>query len=88
MLQEDCVRRFPAIYGKAVVTDRMMCAGSSSVNSCRHDSGGLLVVRNPEGSYSLAGILGPGITCDSSGNVGIFTKIPAVNDWLVENMIE
>ena len=78
----ECVRR----YGR-IATDRMLCADSSSEQTCRIDSGGPLVVRNTDGSYSLAGIFSVGMICSSRDTVGIFTNITAVGDWLAETMI-
>lgn len=82
----DCVSRYGIRYGKRLVTDRMLCAVSSSEESCRPDSGGLLVVRSPGSFYSLAGILSIGLICDSGGSLGVFTNITALNDWLVETI--
>ena len=79
----DCVRR----YGRTVVTDRMLCAATRSKEPCRTDSGGPLVVRSPNGSYSLAGILSVGMICSHTDNVGVFTNISAVHDWLADTMI-
>ena len=45
------------------------------------------MVRGPDGSFMLAGISSVGMVCGSGDNMGIFTNITAVNDWLVDTMI-
>ena len=66
----------------------MLCAFAhpGDEETINPDSGGLLLVRRPDGSYALAGILSRGVFYDSVSNLGIFTKISAVNDWLVHTM--
>ena len=78
----DCVTR----YGDTLVTDRMLCAASNSEQPFKADPGGLLVVRSPEGSYSLAGIFEMGIIHGRHGDSGMFTNITAVSDWLADVM--
>lgn len=83
MPHSECVGR----YGSTVVTDRMLCAASSSDRSCFTDPGGPLVVRGPDGSYTLAGIFSSGMRCSNRDDVGIFTNITAVHDWLADTMV-
>ena len=45
------------------------------------------MVRSSEGSYTLAGISSMEMICGSDDNIGVFTNIRTVNDWLVKNMI-
>lgn len=80
MPHSDCVSR----YGSGFVTDRMLCAASSNPNSCLSDRGGPLVVRGPDKSYSLAGIVLRRMGCGSRDYVGAFTNITAVYDWLTD----
>lgn len=82
MPRSKCVSR----YGKAV-TDRMLCAASSSNSSCWSDPGGPLVVRGPDGSYSLAGIFSGGMGCNIRDHIGIFTNITAIRNWLTDYVI-
>ena len=82
MHHEDCLSR----YGSRVVTDQTLCATTNSEGSCQIDSGGLLVVRSSDGSYSLAGIYSLGMISSSHDNIGIFTNITAVSEWLAKNM--
>ena len=74
-------------YGGDVVTDRVSCATFSSEELCHSDSVGPLVVRSPDGSYSLAGIPAVGMLCSNRDKIAVFTNITAVNDWLVSNMV-
>lgn len=84
MAHRDCVSK----YGARLVTDGMLCANSTSEQPCKADSGGLLVTRSPEGSYSLAGIFSVGMIRSGHDNLGIFTNITAVSGWLADIVFE
>lgn len=83
MPHSECVSR----YGRGFVTDRMLCASTTSKGLCQTHSGGPLVVRRPDGSYSLAGILSAGMRCSTRDSVGLFTNMSAMYDWLHNNMV-
>ena len=83
MAHRECERRL----GRAVMTDRVLCASARSEEACQADPGGLLVVRSPDGSYSLAGIFSVGMICSSSENIGVFTNISVVRNWLADSII-
>lgn len=75
------------VLSKGYVTDQMLCASGSSEESCQINSGGPLVVRSSEGSYSLAGIHSQRITRDRSNRIGIYTNITALHDWLANYLV-
>ena len=83
MAHRECVRRL----GRAFVTDQVLCASTRSKEACQADSGGLLVVRSPDSSYSLAGIFSVGMICGSSEGIGVFTNISVIRDWVADTMI-
>ena len=83
MAHGDCVKQL----GRAAVTDRVLCAASRSEEQCQTDSGGPLVVRSSDGSYFLAGIFSVGMICSNSDNIGVFTNISVVRDWLTDAML-
>ena len=87
MPHSECVSRYDSRYSSRARRDWKLCATSSSREWCRSDPGGPLVVRSPDGSYSLAGIASKGMGCDSHDDVAIFTNIAAVYDWLTDYVI-
>ena len=80
MSHKDCIRE----QGRRFVTDRMLCATTSTDKVCLTDSGGPLVVCNLYGTYSLAGIFSMGMGCNYHHGVGVFTNIMGVRDWITE----
>ncbi len=65
-----------AVYGLALVTDLMLCAGEpeGGKDSCSGDSGGPLV---DEGTNVLVGIVSFGYQCALAGYPGIYTEVAA-----------
>jgi putative cell wall-binding protein len=64
----------------------MMCAGlpSGGTDSCSGDSGGPAIVTTDGVAY-LAGITSHGLsTCAQAGYPGIYTRVSAYNDWILE----
>ena len=83
MDHNDCVSQF----SRGHVTDQMLCASSRSDRLSQSDSGGPLVIRSPDGSYSLAGVLSMGMGREIYDDIGVFTNIAAVRDWMADYMI-
>lgn len=69
------------------MTDEMLCVIPNSQDSCVTDLGGPLVVRSPDGSYSLAGVFSAAMRCTSDHNFGFFISVAAVRDWLADYMV-
>jgi len=70
------------------ITPRMMCAGLLDVggkDSCQGDSGGPAVVLE-KGVYVQAGIVSWGIGCAEPQYPGVYTRVSAVSDWVIETM--
>ena len=79
MAHSDCVSRFGSY-----ITNQMLCATSSDADSCLTNPGGPLVVRSPDGSYTIAGIFSAAMKCSSHDNVGVFISVTAVHNWLAD----
>lgn len=62
----------------------MLCIVSSSEEFRQTDPGGPLVVQGTDSAYMLAGILSRGMGCNNRDDVGVFTNIAAVRDWIAE----
>ncbi|XP_059538087.1 complement C1s subcomponent [Myotis daubentonii] len=72
-----------------VFTDNMICAGDQKgVDSCEGDSGGALVLQDPDKSnpkFYVAGLVSWGPQC---GTYGIYTKVKNYIDWIKKTMQE
>lgn len=77
--QEACSRAYANVR---TVTDRMLCAGyeEGGKDSCQKDSGGPLVEGN-----KLVGVVSWGVDCGSRGQPGVYSRVAAVRDWIMEN---
>jgi secreted trypsin-like serine protease len=72
------------------VTENMLCAGEDGKDSCQGDSGGGLLVYDPdekteEYGYSLAGVVSFGRGCARPEFPGVYTKVSNYQDWIEEN---
>jgi trypsin len=68
------------------VSDRMICAGFElgGKDSCSGDSGGPLVVKDPSGQMKLIGIVSWGEGCARPNKYGVYEKVSAGFDWIVQ----
>ncbi|XP_043223132.1 venom protease-like [Amphibalanus amphitrite] len=76
-------RRFPAGFQGTVV-----CAESRDAeprDACRGDSGGPLMALS-DGSYQLVGVVSGGLGCGNPQFPGVYTKVAAYRDWIVEQL--
>ncbi|XP_043235315.1 clotting factor G beta subunit-like [Amphibalanus amphitrite] len=77
----------------AGLTDSVLCAtggggggGELARDACRGDSGGPLVRRLADGSYQLVGIVSAGVGCGNPEFPGLYTRISAHIDWILQNI--
>ena len=73
------------------VDSSQICAGdmkTGGVDSCQGDSGGPLMLKQPDGSWSLAGIVSYGEGCAQKSAPGVYTRISAFSEWIHESMEE
>lgn len=73
--------------GKAVITDRMMCAGleKGGVDSCQGDSGGPFVKQKSNFCWYLYGVISWGIGCGNANSYGVYTNVLTVRNWIRNN---
>jgi len=67
-----------------LITDNMICAGffEGGKDACYGDSGGPFVVRDGHGGWKQVGIVASGDGCAKPEGYGIYTRVPAVFDWI------
>ncbi|NWX33439.1 TMPS9 protease, partial [Notiomystis cincta] len=70
------------------ISSRMLCAGfpQGTVDSCSGDAGGPLACKEPSGKWFLAGITSWGYGCARPYFPGVYTKVTAVQGWIVQNL--
>ncbi|XP_006826065.1 uncharacterized protein LOC100368814 [Saccoglossus kowalevskii] len=70
-----------------VITDRMLCAGYrfKPRDACREDSGGALMCRRNDDTFTAIGVVSWGEGCGELNNYGIYTNVLKFVDWINEN---
>ncbi|KAJ8976733.1 hypothetical protein NQ317_004284 [Molorchus minor] len=77
--QEDC--RYA--YSHEIITDRMFCAGLLGIggqDACQGDSGGPVVVDG-----IVVGLVSWGDGCARPERPGVYSSVPALRNWILEN---
>jgi len=77
--QQDCRN----VYGTNSIGDVHLCAMAPGKDSCQGDSGGPLVVQE-HGKYALAGVVSFGIGCARPGVPGVYARVTANMDWIIQ----
>ncbi|XP_061759773.1 chymotrypsin-like elastase family member 2A isoform X2 [Nerophis ophidion] len=68
-----------------LATDKMVCAGDDGVSAgCNGDSGGPLNCQNPNGTWSVHGVVsfGSGQGCNVTQKPTVFTQVSSYMDWI------
>ncbi|XP_064096495.1 coagulation factor XI-like [Macrobrachium nipponense] len=82
ILGPDCQIKSPDV----TITPQMLCAGGGEgqKDTCTGDSGGPMTVEE-NGRHFLVGITSFGIGCGIRGSPGVYTRVTAFLDWVLEN---
>lgn len=74
-------------YGNSSITDNMICAGRTRLDSCQGDSGGPLMVSRVAGqTMAQIGVVSFGIGCGSPGFSGVYSKVSNYFKWIEDNI--
>lgn len=81
--QKTCAEAYKTFN---TVTDRMICAGykEGQKDACQGDSGGPLFTNDSSGNKSLIGVVSWGKGCARPNLPGVYSKVNAVYDWIVQ----
>ncbi|NWS77009.1 TMPS9 protease, partial [Crotophaga sulcirostris] len=84
MIGDQACKKFYPVQ----ISSRMVCAGfpQGTVDSCSGDAGGPLACKEPSGKWFLAGITSWGYGCGRPYFPGVYTKVTAVQGWIVQNL--
>lgn len=77
---ESCAKAYGGRYDPEI----MVCAGVADLDSCQGDSGGPLVVAGGPTKRSLLGVVSFGQGCGRPGFPGVYTRVSAYIDWIVD----
>ncbi|XP_066972500.1 serine protease 30-like isoform X2 [Macrobrachium rosenbergii] len=82
VLGPECQNKFQDVN----ITPQMLCAGDKKgdKDTCSGDSGGPMTVEE-NGRHVLVGITSFGIGCGIRGSPGVYTRVTAFLDWVLEN---
>lgn len=71
------------------ISDEVLCAGApeGGRDSCQGDSGGPLLVQLPNRRWVTVGIVSWGIRCGEKNHPGIYTRVTAYTNWIIENAV-
>ncbi|XP_009878884.1 PREDICTED: transmembrane protease serine 9 [Charadrius vociferus] len=84
MIGDQACKKFYPVQ----ISSRMVCAGfpQGTVDSCSGDAGGPLACKEPSGKWFLAGITSWGYGCARPYFPGVYTKVTAVQGWIVQHL--
>lgn len=75
--------------GQYYIDDTQLCAGSTGKDSCIGDSGAPLMIPGTNGTdvvWTIIGLVSFGsVPC---GTVGVYSKVSAYMDWILQNIEE
>ncbi|XP_022220414.2 venom serine protease Bi-VSP [Drosophila obscura] len=83
--RQSCEQSYKSIFRFVQFSDKVLCAGSSSVDACQGDSGGPLMMPQLEGSgyrFYLLGLVSFGYECARPNFPGVYTRVASYVPWI------
>ncbi|XP_017137681.1 proclotting enzyme isoform X1 [Drosophila miranda] len=83
--RQSCEQSYKSVFRFVQFSDKVICAGSSSVDACQGDSGGPLMMPQLEGSgyrFYLLGLVSFGYECARPNFPGVYTRVASYVPWI------
>jgi len=74
-----------ADYYGGMITNGMLCAGTTGKDSCQGDSGGPFVQKGSDGKYQLIGVVSWGYGCGAVKKPGVYANVGTFRSWIQQN---
>ncbi|XP_030241453.1 venom protease [Drosophila navojoa] len=87
--RQSCQQSYKSVFQFVQFSDKLICAGSSTVDACQGDSGGPLMLPQLDGSiyrYYLLGIVSFGYECAKPGFPGVYTRTSSYMSWIQQTL--
>ncbi|XP_016966105.3 venom serine protease Bi-VSP isoform X2 [Drosophila biarmipes] len=83
--RQSCEQSYKSVFQFVQFSDKVLCAGSSSVDACQGDSGGPLMMPQLEANvyrFYLLGLVSFGYECARPNFPGVYTRVASYVPWI------
>ncbi|XP_044571051.1 venom protease isoform X1 [Drosophila ananassae] len=87
--RHSCEQSYKSVFQFVQFSDKVLCAGSSSVDACQGDSGGPLMLPQLESNgyrFYLLGLVSFGYECARPNFPGVYTRVASYVPWIKKHI--
>ncbi|XP_017127429.1 venom protease isoform X1 [Drosophila elegans] len=87
--RQSCEQSYKSVFQFVQFSDKVLCAGSSSVDACQGDSGGPLMMPQLEANgyrFYLLGLVSFGYECARPNFPGVYTRVASYVPWIKKHL--
>ncbi|XP_016978777.2 proclotting enzyme [Drosophila rhopaloa] len=87
--RQSCEQSYKSVFQFVQFSDKVLCAGSSSVDACQGDSGGPLMMPQLEVNvyrFYLLGLVSFGYECARPNFPGVYTRVASYVPWIKKHL--
>ncbi|XP_016935480.4 proclotting enzyme [Drosophila suzukii] len=87
--RQSCEQSYKSVFQFVQFSDKVLCAGSSSVDACQGDSGGPLMMPQLEANgyrFYLLGLVSFGYECARPNFPGVYTRVASYVPWISKHI--